>query len=558
MMKTMTLALGAALLVGCPSTDPDGTEPDPGGQATLTLVGDYGPDAGKTFPGMATVPNLDDDNGNGTPDWAEDGGAEGDNDFSEFDIPADIWRLAEEDDTFLLTLRGQVRNFRVYHDGEVILGEVEGDNLEEWEVPPSTEALSFQVEARDFRAEGSIVLERLRDGESLDNDWFWLTASPLILNHHLQETEEIWVVHVDEDDFYNNNHMVETYADVMGDLFTAVPDHEYGGDVWIQDEIQIGWMNAPGIRTDLTIDSIRNRGLDDFPEDYLEGPDSAIGTWGNTSLVNSLDSFGNLEVSPPVTVDGVDYPFGRIYFGTGSTRYPARELTDFLEEQSIQAPFYPDTNWLCVGHIDEVTSTVPDPNSRLGFKFAIGDIPAAWDVLEQLPESMNLPRYGRTDWRGHSLPTVGSIVNSNALRMENEEIQEDILDPMLDQFSEELGLTDEDIIRIPSLFESLPGCGDAALIPGMVNMIVANRDEQTDIFLADPFMRDSDSPTEGQDEDAIIEAMIDAFPDTTNLHFVDNWAVYHMQLGEVHCGTNMMRTPSDDWWSVAGHLLGGE
>ncbi len=92
----------------------------------------------------------------------------------------------------------------------------------------------------------------------------------------------------------------------------------------------------------------------------------------------------------------------------------------------------------------------------------------------------------------------------------------------------------------------------------MVNLIVANRGEQTDVFLADPFTRDSDDPLVGQDEDPVIAHVRDMMPDTLDLHFVDNWAVYHAQLGEVHCGTNMTRTPAADWWSVAGHLLEGE
>lgn len=32
--------------------------------------------------------------------------------------------------------------------------------------------------------------------------------------------------------------------------------------------------------------------------------------------VTSLDSFGNLEVSPPVTVNGKTYPLGRILIGS--------------------------------------------------------------------------------------------------------------------------------------------------------------------------------------------------------------------------------------------------
>lgn len=33
------------------------------------------------------------------------------------------------------------------------------------------------------------------------------------------------------------------------------------------------------------------------------------------------------------------------------------------------------------------------------------------------------------------------------------------------------------------------------------------------------------------------------------LHFLDDWCEYHVQLGEVHCGTNTLRTTtSARWW----------
>ena len=51
---------------------------------------------------------------------------------------------------------------------------------------------------------------------------------------------------------------------------------------------------------------------------------------------------------------------------------------------------------------------------------------------------------------------------------------------------------------------------------------------------------------------AAVEAMM---PSHIDFHFVDDWDVYHMGLGEVHCGTNMTRSPRDNWWEVAGHLL---
>ena len=32
-------------------------------------------------------------------------------------------------------------------------------------------------------------------------------------------------------------------------------------------------------------------------------------------------------------------------------------------------------------------------------------------------------------------------------------------------------------------------------------------------------------------------------------HFLDDWYEYHILQGEVHCGTNTLRTPSQTrWW----------
>ena len=48
----------------------------------------------------------------------------------------------------------------------------------------------------------------------------------------------------------------------------------------------------------------------------LQGPDFGYVTRvAQRKDVSSLDSFGNLEVSPPVTVNGKNYPLGRIIIG---------------------------------------------------------------------------------------------------------------------------------------------------------------------------------------------------------------------------------------------------
>jgi hypothetical protein len=32
------------------------------------------------------------------------------------------------------------------------------------------------------------------------------------------------------------------------------------------------------------------------------------------------------------------------------------------------------------------------------------------------------------------------------------------------------------------------------------------------------------------------------------IKFVDDWDVYHAHEGEIHCGSNVKRTPLNNWW----------
>src|SRR5690606_26133164 len=270
-----------------------------------------------------------------------------------------------------------------------------------------------------------------------------------------------------------NPSFTATYQQVLGSLFTSVSGASYGDDVWIQDELELATaVGEHGERLDVVIDSIRDRGLDSYPEERLVGPDTIAQTWGIASQATSYDSFGNLEASPPVTVGGTSYPWGRIYYGRAGGEGLSQELGAFLAEQEVQAPFQLDTRWLCVGHVDEFSSFVPDPSSPKGFKLLLADVGVAYDLLAQLPSGMTLPMYGAD----HGYSTVGQLRSDAALRALNEDLQADELDRIRAAFKTNLGLTEADIIRIPTLFEPVPGCGGGtvALTPGMVNLIVAN------------------------------------------------------------------------------------
>jgi hypothetical protein len=539
--SSSTVALGALLLAGCPPVAPDVTLP--GGEVLSSL-------SETAFPGIVGVPNLDDDNRNGTPDWRDFDISE-DDDLATFTIPAEVLGAIRNNRPLRLTMRSGDGEVRVWQDGELVLGENDGDDAPRaLEFERGDEALRFGLEFRDFLAEAEFELAFLKNGEPQDGVRWKALAAPLVMNQHLQPAEQVMAVEVDFGS-YDNADLIAGYQEALGDDFLTVRGPDYQGDVWIQDEIEFATVSSAESRIDFVIDSIRDRGLDDVAEDLFEGPEFIVRTWGD-GWATSQDSFGNLEATPPVTVDGVHYPFGKVYYGdAGGGAQVVRALQDMFDEQTVQAPFELDTSWLCVGHVDEFMSWIPDPSAPRGWRLVYTDIEGAWDVLEGMDPTTRLPLYED----GHGFDTVGEIVDDNGLRALNQDLWDDYLEPNLEILRRELDLQDEEILWLPGLFEVTSQCGGAtaALIPGMANLIVANfPDEPVRLFMADPFLR---TDLGDQGEDPMIDRVRSLFPAEQEVYFLDDFWVYHMGLGEVHCGSNVIRTPVEAWWSSIKPLI---
>jgi hypothetical protein len=492
------------------------------------------------------VPNLDDDDENGTPDWYELP-FEADNDVSALEVPG-----APDGYTVEMTLVGDLEHIRVWHGSGDFIGHG-GDPINEtFSFEPGPEGTVLDVEFGEYNARG-VLQATLHDpdGEPVETTEVALFASPLVMNHHLQPTEEAWVV--ETNNWGGNASMVAALEAVLGDRLTKIPGPQFGHDVWVQDEIELATsLGAHGTRLDTVIDSIRERGLAGYPKNHMQGPDAIARMWGSPQNATTFDSFGNLEASPPVTVDGVEYPFGRIYYGREGNWGLDMVLANALADKSVQAPFEIDTNWLCVAHVDEFSTFIPDSSAPKGFRFLFSDTVSGYELVDGADPTTSLPRYDS----GHGYATVGDIASDAGLRAYNEDIQELNLDPLLEQFKAELALDDEDIILIPTVFEPVGGnCGTlgAALIPGTVNLFVANPEgEGTHLFMPDPFFRTDDAD---QSSDPVLMDFAARMPDEVEVHFVDNWNVYHLGLGEVHCGTNARRTPLVEWFDVAMHLM---
>jgi protein-arginine deiminase len=496
------------------------------------------------------VANLDDDDEDGTVDLglrADDdelvplGFAEGD-----FDSLTDGRALT-------LTLSDAGGHFRVWADGAVLLGGPDGETTAtlDAEVDPET----LRVEVGDFAVEAALDLSLLGDdGEPLLERGLSLHGAPLILNHHLQDAVEIAAIEFAYPGWGTNDPMLDDIEDVVDDGLLRPDGRPYQYDVWVQDEMEFGTASVPGHRIDVVIDSIRtgsDRNLDAYAEDWYLGPDEAVGTWGS-GRPSSQDSFGNLEVTPPMTIDGVDYPFGRVYYGDGGG-YQAMngEMQEFLTRQAVQAPFVLDIGWLCVGHVDEFVTFLPDPSAPRGFRLYVADTTLGLALIDSLDPSTSVPMY-----RDHGYGTVGDMVEDAAMRAWNEDLQLDEIEPNIETLERELSLESGELVRVPALFERSSECGGTALalIPATVNLAAWTEGGGAGghLFLPDPFLRERVSDL---DSDPVIAAVEELLPPSTTPHWVDDWDVYHLAWGEVHCGTNVRREQPLDWWTEAAHLV---
>jgi protein-arginine deiminase len=402
----------------------------------------------------------------------------------------------------------------------------------------------FQGEFGDWRVVATLQVKDLVNGDSFEVQ---LTGSPLLLNHHLQRSVLTSMVAVNYSG-YENSSMVSQYGDVLGDAFLSVNGQNYGGDVWLQDELE--FANAVGTdgHMGVVMDLIRDRGLADVAEEQFVGPNMMRGVWGS-GQGTSQDYGGNIEVAPPTP----EYPMGRIYYGAQGRYAPADEVEELFESQAVQAPFELDSSWLCVGHVDEWFTTIPFEGSRLGWKLVYSSDEMAWDALESMDPDTNLSRFTRDK----AWDTPREILADAQLRALNDTLTRDVLEPQLQILIDELDLQEEDILYIPGLFETVSQCGGAvaALFPGMANLIVADDlSGQTTLFVPDPMVRTNVNDTSS---DPVIDAFVAEMPPELRLEFMDDWQVYHMQLGEVHCGSNVVRAPYDgaDWWNEGWSLM---
>uniref|UniRef100_A0A3P9HFX7 Protein-arginine deiminase n=1 Tax=Oryzias latipes TaxID=8090 RepID=A0A3P9HFX7_ORYLA len=276
----------------------------------------------------------------------------------------------------------------------------------------------------------------------------------------------------------------------------------------------------------------------------LTGPDFGYVTREPQSEeVSTMDSFGNLEVSPPVTVNGKKYPLGRIIIGVAfPTAKNGRNMTkvvqDFLWAQRVQKPIALFSDWLVVGHVDEFMTFVPAPD-RKGFRLLLASPDAAYKLFKDLKNN----GHGQARMFDERQITVDEILGDRVLESHNNYVQS-CIDWNRDVLKKELGLDDDDIIDLPILFklEAEEGFRAGALYPDMVNMIVLGKN----LGIPKPFGPKVNGRCALETEMCFLMGGLGL-----NCTFIDDYYSYHKNLGEVHCGSNVRRKPFHfKWWNM--------
>jgi len=376
-------------------------------------------------------------------------------------------------------------------------------------------------------------------------------VAPWIMPNHLDSATKVYVVDAGAFNSRFRSDLATLVTAAGCSLQTStIPD------IWMQDCMEIGYSNLPSSGFHTVLRAPRNRPLKDFPR-TLRKADFGYHEQGSLSPDTTFDSTGNLEVTPPVTSKaGKRYPWGRIYYGPGRPlELVDAEVKAFLVKQVVQEPIEIDTNWLAVGHVDEIISFVPAPGAK-GFKLLLASPKRAYKILEDNKAAHGTDKMlkGRrfSDPVGGVLAEV-SIKNfldtgipslsltAGPLKTFNDTAQVS-LDATRAKFKTGLGLDEADIIDVPIIFmpnHSFPNQADA-LTAGMVNMLVINKH----CIVPKPF-----GPVVGGKDLYEEDLKGKLTPLGLTISFLDDWYEYHVNLGEVHCGTNTLRTPTmAKWW----------
>ncbi len=426
--------------------------------------------------------------------------------------------------------------------------------------------VEFAIEANDIVRSSSIwdgfvdvtlVVEAgtgpmgpLEDG----SDTVRLRVAPVLFRHHLDPAE---TVHVSA---FSNQPSIDFRTDLAAATAAAgivEPLYEFWeiGDPWTQDFFETAIMSMPAVPYAHTIHvnfrsanytgsgPLRTAGRVVFTE--LRGPDVAGAVQydpAHPDGMDTLNSFGNLETISPYDDGRSSWPLGRVIRGGTPGFYPDQSFDELIDAQGMQPVIHFDTSWLLVAHIDETMSFLPAVSPR-GWVVLAADVTTAWNELAAAQTAGHgavSMFVGKLDpWGNPAEITINEVLSDADLAAANAWAAAEVAG-QLDQLSLETGLDPSEIISAPFLMFEYSGYL-VAYVPGVVNGVVL----PNEVFAA-------------PDPHGPAISAIDLFKDLLEQNltpvgytvaWVEDWDLYHIHAGEVHCGSNATHEiPAQPWW----------
>lgn len=548
---------------GMVSVEPGGSDPDEKSEASWSFER-----------GAIVLPNLDDDGGRGTFNEyrvdSDDDIINGPEDLDDFAliriIPLDP-SIEESFSSVEAMIEAPLDRVNIFYRTK------EQGRFTKWEAQNNPLTMDQLISGVELRVESKIVAEKMDERfinvtvrmNSQDNlgyyhessDTVQLRVAPILFHNHLDEAEQLLISPIEE---VGTAHVFEDFKDKMSDAAAEIGiplsswpivDTNVSRLVrWMQDIAEWGYATAPRVGGGLQ--KMRFIVLNDFhkgPGSYLGirsyGRDIALIAPGDDTTKDGygmLEAAGNFEVLPPL----LNRRWGNVIRGSKSILDSV--VTAFLQAQELQ-PEFPDdidTKWLSVGHIDELFSFLPAPQSKNGWKLLYADSRLAMDLLRNAPPEFKT-----------FLAYDGKYVNEFLKDYQNapQLVDQSIIDSerALASLVNQAGLNPyTDVIRVPVLF----GVKDEDthrinnISGNIVNGALINRDGRKKFLAPKPW-----GPTTGlnqTDRDLFAEYAAREIKRATGIEvtWIDTFFAYHIYGGGVHCASNVIRKiPDQPWWS---------
>jgi protein-arginine deiminase len=475
----------------------------------------------------------------------------------------------------LFIMRGGAMTFFDWQNGD----QISADELKAGNVSLAIEATDVVRDTSVWDGFATITLT-VTPGDGTTppaTDAVKMRVAPIVTRHHLAQEETVFVTK-----FASDPGSVATRTALytaMGGTIDAPPsnltevdgDISYGNtypydDQWTQDFFEVGYMSMPVANGQQHVIDVYLRSANVYyPTDKnnplrdagkvvfakFRGPDAAGVVQydiNHDQNSDSLNSFGNLETIPPYSLNGTNYPLGRIFRGNIPSFGPDPTFLKMMESQAVQPPVYIDTSWLLVGHVDETISFAKASSPR-GWVMLVNDAAMAKKMLQDASAAGNgsTVMFQGMKWLdNNNAETPADITIDQVLADTNVMTTSDqavaSVDAQVQILKQETGITDAEIIHVPFLHEPVQGTS-LAYQPGTVNSLYL----AFDTFAAP----DPHGPViNGKD---IFKDQLETALSAVGIKvvWIEDWDLYHRLSGEVHCGTNSKRglLPDEKWWT---------